>query len=89
MNIYVTFCQTFQQRSPLNLTFGNFLILLITSMQYISHPALLLFVLSLVVSIHMLLIFLLFFICQNVRIRPSDTIAIVFCGSQKSLTTGL
>lgn len=50
MNIYVTFCQTFQQRSPLNITFTNFLILLITSMHYISssftHSLSLCFVIS-------------------------------------------
>jgi len=36
----------------------------------------------------MFLIFLLFFICRKIHVRPSDTIAIVFCGSQKSLTSG-
>ncbi|UJR27294.1 hypothetical protein I4U23_008589 [Adineta vaga] len=40
-------------------------------------------------SIQMFLIGLLFFVCQKIHIRPSDTIAIIFCGSQKSLTTGM
>ena len=42
----------------------------------------------LVFSVQMFLIGLLFFACRRLHIRPSDTIAIVFCGSQKSLTTG-
>jgi predicted Na+-dependent transporter len=37
----------------------------------------------------MFLIFLLFSACEKLHVRPSDTIAIVFCGSQKSLTTGM
>ncbi|CAF4018385.1 unnamed protein product [Rotaria sp. Silwood2] len=71
-NIYITFCQTFQQHSPLNLTFIDFLILLMT-----------------ILSIQIFLIILLFFACRKVHVRPNDTIAIVFCGSQKSLTTGM
>ncbi|CAF1286118.1 unnamed protein product [Adineta steineri] len=40
-------------------------------------------------SIQMFLIFLLFSTCRQMHVRPSDTIAIIFCGSQKSLTTGM
>ena len=39
--------------------------------------------------IQILLIVFLFTACQKIHVRPSDTIAIVFCGSQKSLTTGM
>jgi len=72
INIYTTFCQTFKQHGPLNLTFLHFLILFIT-----------------ILSIHTFLIFLLFFACRKIHVHPSDIIAIIFCGSQKSLTTGM
>lgn len=42
----------------------------------------------LVLSIQILLIAVLFFVCRAMHLRPGDTIAVVFCGSQKSLTTG-
>ncbi len=87
INIYTTFCQTFKQRGPLNLTFLNFLILIIISIILVHWPINPISF-HLVLSIHMFLIFLLFFICRKIHVRPSDTIAIVFCGSQKSLTSG-
>ncbi|CAF1196322.1 unnamed protein product, partial [Adineta ricciae] len=49
----------------------------------------LLILLLTIFSIQIFLTGLLFFACRRLHIRPSDTIAIVFCGSQKSLTTGM
>ncbi|CAF1200028.1 unnamed protein product [Adineta ricciae] len=56
-----------------------------TSLTFVS----LLILLLTIFSIQIFLTGLLFFACQRFHIRPSDTIAIVFCGSQKSLTTGM
>ncbi|CAF0851658.1 unnamed protein product [Rotaria sordida] len=39
--------------------------------------------------IQIFLIIVLFFTCRKSHVRPNDTIAIVFCGSQKSLTSGM
>ncbi|CAF1676963.1 unnamed protein product [Rotaria magnacalcarata] len=42
-----------------------------------------------ILVIQILLIAVLFFACQKSHVRPNDTIAIIFCGSQKSLTSGM
>ncbi|CAF5221212.1 unnamed protein product, partial [Rotaria magnacalcarata] len=47
------------------------------------------FCFCLVLVIQILLIAVLFFACQKSHVRPNDTIAIIFCGSQKSLTSGM
>ena len=43
---------------------------------------------NLVLAIQLLLIYSLLHLCERIHLRPNDAIAIVFCGSQKSLTTG-
>lgn len=42
-----------------------------------------------ILGIQLLLIYSLINLCEKLHLRPNDVIAIVFCGSQKSLTTGM
>jgi len=95
LNIYTTFCQTFAQGRSFHLTWMNFFILLLTSRSTTDEErkaekkiSCMIDLSNLVLGIQLLLIYSLLNLCEKIHLRPNDAIAIVFCGSQKSLTTG-